>query len=166
MAEPFIGEIRLFSFDFAPKGWAQCNGQILPIQQNQALYALLGTTFGGDGRVTFALPNLQARAAVHTGQGFSNGQVGGEENHTLTVNEMPVHTHQLSGSSQPASTKSATSNVWAVPTNQQIYANVANAKMSSNALGTSGGNQAHPNMQPYSVVNYCIALQGMWPPRN
>lgn len=166
MAEPFIGEIRLFSFDFAPKGWAQCNGQILPIQQNQALYALLGTTFGGDGRVTFTLPNLQARAAVHTGQGFSNGQVGGEENHTLTVNEMPVHTHQLSGSSQPASTKSATSNVWAVPTNQQIYANVANAKMSSNALGTSGGNQAHPNMQPYSVVNYCIALQGMWPPRN
>lgn len=169
MAEPFLAEIRLFSFKFAPRGWAQCNGQLLPIAQNMALFSLIGTTYGGDGKTTFALPNLQGRVPVNPNQGsITYGAVGGEEAHTLTVNEMPMHTHQTSASNDTAAPLATdpTGKVWGVSFNNNIYSPTTNTAMSPNAIGTSGGSKPHNNMQPYTVVNYCIALSGIFPPRN
>lgn len=167
MAEPFLGEIRVFPFGYAPSGWAKCNGQLLQIQQNQALYALLGVTYGGDGRNTFALPNLQGRVPLNVSDAHPYGQVGGEEAHTLTISEIPQHTHEISGSSDPASTKVATGNVWGTTASTQpVYTANSTGTMSENALGTAGSSQAHSNMQPFTVVNFCIALQGIFPPRN
>lgn len=167
MAEPFLAEIRLMSFDFAPRGWAQCNGQLLPINQNQALFSLLGTTYGGDGRTTFALPNLQGRSPMHVdgGSGLPLGKAGGEASHTLIDAEMPAHAHTVNGSSAAASTPVPTNNVLATAGN--VYGTAAGLIATRNGtLMPAGGGQPHENQQPYLVVNYCIALQGLFPSRN
>lgn len=165
MTEPFLSEIKIFSFGFAPRGWATCDGQLLPINQNQALFSLLGTNYGGDGRVNFGLPNLQGRAAMHMGNGHTLGERGGETGHTLSISELPAHVHVASASSAAASagapnntrvvSQSAGANAYAAPTNLIAMAN--------NALASVGGSQAHNNMQPFLVLNFCIALQGIFP---
>jgi len=165
MAEPFLSEIRIMSFGFAPKGWALCNGQLLPINQNQALFSLLGTTFGGDGRVNFALPDLRARIPIHVGSGHTLGERGGEQAHTLSIAEIPTHTHVLSGSPSNANVPTAVNNVLAAANN------VYNVPQNLTALGASsiantGGSQAHLNMQPFLTLNFSIALQGIFPSPN
>lgn len=163
MAEPFLSEIRVMSFNFAPKGWALCNGQLLPINQNQALFSLLGTTYGGDGRVNFALPNLQGRVPVHVGSGFVLGQTGGEAAHTVTVSELPQHTHAVSAASDAASTNVPSSSTY-LASQANVYTPAANlTAMSAGAVGLVGGSQAHQNMQPFLAFNFCIALQGIFP---
>jgi microcystin-dependent protein len=164
MAEPFLAEIRIFSFNFPPKGWALCNGQLLPINQNQALFSLLGTTYGGDGRVNFALPNLQGRMPVHVGNGIILGQLAGETAHTLTPSEMPAHTHTAVGSSTPANLGAPTGNLWA--TGNAAYNPTPNTTMNPACVQSVGGSQAHENMSPYLVLNFCIALQGIFPSQN
>ncbi|MBN1668460.1 MAG: phage tail protein [Anaerolineales bacterium] len=167
MSEPFLAEIRVFGFTFAPRGWAQCNGQILPINQNQALFSLLGTTYGGDGRTTFALPDLRGRTPLHVGNSYSLGQRSGQENHTLTANEIPQHTHQAQASSNPPSTPIPNGNALAASVPNEIYAAAANLQpMRAGTLANAGGGQAHDNMQPFLTLNFCIALQGLFPSRN
>jgi microcystin-dependent protein len=166
MAEPFISEIRIFSFNYAPKGWAKCNGQILPIAQNQALFALLGTTYGGDGRTTFALPNLQGRTPMHIGTHFQQGQAGGAPDHTLTVQEMPAHSHLAKASSNAPSVNTPSNNFWPSNTGYTPYAATANETMNVAAIANGGGGQPHDNMAPYLAVNICIALVGIFPSRN
>ncbi len=165
MAEPFLSEIRIMSFGFAPKGWAFCNGQLLPINQNQALFSLLGTTYGGDGRVNFALPNLQSRTPIHMGNGHTLGELGGEQGHTLSISEIPAHTHQLSATSDPAGTNVPTNNMLATVNNG--YTTASNlVSMAGGSLANVGGGQSHLNMQPFLVLNFSIALQGIFPSRN
>ena len=165
MAEPFLSEIRIMSFDFAPKGWALCNGQLLPINQNQALFSLLGTTFGGDGRVNFALPDLRARGPIHVGAGHTLGERGGEQGHTLSIAEIPTHTHVLSGSPSNANVAPAVGNVLAAANN--VYNIPSNlTALGSNSIANAGGSQAHLNMQPFLTLNFCIALQGIFPSPN
>ena len=167
MAEPFLSEIRIMSFNFAPKGWALCNGQLLPINQNQALFSLLGTTFGGDGRVNFALPNLQSKVPIHAGGGFTLGQAGGEQNHTLTSAEMPTHTHALQATSSNGSAIIPTGNLLAGGTPQPYHAQDGNGTaMNPASVANVGGSQAHQNMQPYLALNFSIALQGIFPSPN
>lgn len=169
MAEPFMAELRLFSFAFAPKGWALCNGQLLPIAQNQALFSLLGTTYGGDGRVNFGLPNLQGRVPAHIGGqgGYTQGQSFGENAHTLTISELPAHTHLVGVSSQPGGSASPSGDVYAdVATVSGFNAySTANpgAAMNQGIIPPIGGSQAHLNQQPFLVLNWCIALQGIFP---
>jgi microcystin-dependent protein len=166
MAEPFLAEIRIMSFSFPPKGWALCNGQLLPINQNQALFSLLGTTYGGDGRVNFGLPNLQGRTPIHVGSGHTLGERGGEQAHTLSIGELPTHTHVLNGSSTPAETN--------VPTNTAYLGGVANTynppanpvALAAAGVTNVGGSQAHLNMQPFLTLSFCIALQGIFPSQN
>lgn len=166
MAEPFLGEIRMFSFKFAPQGWAQCNGQLLLINQNQALYSLIGTTFGGDGVRTFALPDLQGKVPVVPSDVIRHGSTGGEEAHVLTIDEMPPHAHEVMAGAE-ATTNIAAGNVWATANaSVTAYHPTANVTMNQAALSASGNSRPHENMQPYTVVQYCIALQGIWPPRN
>jgi len=165
MATPYLGEIRIVSFNFPPKGWALCNGQTLAINQNQALFALLGTTYGGNGQTTFQLPNLQAGMPVHQGNGFAQGQTGGESNHTLVTAEMPSHNHVAQGVSTNSSNPSATGNTWAASA-ENPYAATPNTTMSPNAVSITGGGQPHSNMPPYLVLNFIIALQGIFPSRN
>ena len=165
MSEPYLGEIKIFSFNFAPKGWALCNGQLLPINQNQALFSILGTTYGGDGRVNFGLPNLQGRTPLHTGAGFTLGETGGEEAHTLIPSELPAHTHVPVASSNPADQPGPGSTFWANG-GPNAYATTANAAMAPNSVSTVGGSQPHPNMSPFSVLNFCIALQGILQSQN
>jgi microcystin-dependent protein len=164
MATPFLGEIKIVSFNFPPKGWAFCNGQLLQINQNQALFAILGTTYGGNGTTTFGLPNLQTKSPIHTGQGFSLGQTGGEQNHTLILSELAAHTHPAIGSSNAADQSNPAGNFWA--TGQTIYSTAANSTMAPQAVTNTGGGQAHNNMSPYLVLNFIIALQGIFPSRN
>jgi microcystin-dependent protein len=164
MAEPYLAEIRIFSFNFPPKGWALCNGQLLPINQNQALFSLLGTVYGGDGRINFALPNLQGRMPVHVGNGILLGQVGGETAHTLSISEMPAHTHAAVGSSTPANLGVPTGNLWA--TGNAAYNPTPNTTMNPACVLPVGGSQPHENMSPYLVVFFCIALQGIFPSQN
>lgn len=170
MSEPFLAEIRAFPFNFAPEGWALCNGQLLPINQNQALYSLLGNTYGGDGVTTFAVPDLRGRAPVHIGNGVTLGQSAGEENHTLTTTEMPAHSHAaVGGNQQPTQTPGG--NTWGtVPSAEggtPLYSSQApNAQMNPAAIQAAGGGQAHPNMQPFLTLNFCIAVQGIYPSRN
>ena len=171
MADPFLGQIGVFSFAFAPKGWAFCNGQLLSIAQNQALFSLLGTTYGGDGITTFALPNMQSRAAMSQGQGpglspYVLGQVGGEAGHSLTGQEMPSHTHGAATSSD-TTRLSPQAAYWAPnKTGSAIYAPTNVAIMSPNAVGSSGSGQPHENRQPHLTLNFCIALVGVFPSRN
>lgn len=171
MAEPFLSEIRMVSFVFAPKGWALANGQLLPINQNQALFALLGTTFGGDGRVTFALPDYRGRTPMHVGNGHTLGERGGEQAHTLNITETPSHTHIM----QAIDNGNANSNV-NDPTNSffsnsqpsNLYQNnPANlVELKPNSISNAGGSQPHLNMQPFLTINFCIALQGNFPSQN
>ncbi|MDQ3919922.1 MAG: tail fiber protein [Acidobacteriota bacterium] len=163
MAEPFLSEIRIFSFDFAPKSWALCNGQLLPINQNQALFSLLGTTYGGDGRVNFALPNLQSRAPIHMGSGHTLGERGGEQAHTLSISEIPTHTHVLFGTSNNGSAQLPTGDLLARSVTQIYIAPQNLAAMNASTIANVGGSQAHLNMQPFLVLNFSIALQGIFP---
>ena len=170
MAEPFLSEIRIMSFVFAPKGWALANGQLLPINQNQALFSLLGTTFGGDGRVNFALPDLRGRTPIHVGSGHTLGERGGEQAHTVSIAELPTHPHVLNGSSAAADAAVPTSNLLGtvdVSTFDNAYAGPSNlVAMSPQAMANTGGSQAHLNMQPFLTLSFCIALQGVFPSPN
>ena len=169
MSEPFLGEIRMMSFVFAPKGWALCNGQFLPINQNQALFALLGTNFGGNGQTTFALPDLRGRVPIHSGSGHSLGSTGGEQAHTLTIQELPTHVHFAQATTNPASTNTPTNaTVLAQSTASQLYgpADGNLTAMAPNAITNVGGSQAHMNMQPFLTISFCIALQGIFPSQN
>jgi len=165
MAEPFLSEIRIMSFVFAPKGWALCNGQLLPINQNQALFSLLGTTFGGDGRVNFALPDNRARTPIHVGGGHTLGERGGEPAHTLSISEIPTHTHVLQGSAANATGPAPTNAVLAGASN--VYAPSTNlATLHPGSVTNIGGSQAHLNLQPFLTLSFCIALQGIFPSQN
>lgn len=190
MADPFVAEIRIFPFNFAPKGWAFCDGQLMPLSQNTALFSLLGTTYGGDGKSTFALPNLQGSAAKHPGQGpglslFDLGQIGGAETVTLINSEMPAHQHRFGGTTTTATTAgdpaqqppippnaftSPAGNIWCkTPGGRngslQLYHPTPNVAVNPNCMTPAGGDQPHTNLQPYLILNFCIALQGIFPAR-
>ena len=168
MSEPFVGEIRPFGFNFAPRGWATCSGQILSIEQNTALFALIGTTFGGDGQTTFALPDLRGRVAVGADQGpglpdVQLGEVSGTETETLLLTQIPVHTHAAAVSTAPATTHQASGN-FPAKSARKVFADIADG--AGGAGGSAGGSQPHNNMQPYLTINFCIALDGIFPSRN
>jgi microcystin-dependent protein len=164
MSTPYLSEIKICAFNFAPRGWALCNGQILPINQNQALFALLGTTYGGNGQTTFALPNLQGRAPMHAGGGFVLGQSAGEETHTLIAGEMPAHTHVLSGTAVTGKSAAPAGNTLAAA--RGAYGETANAQLLATTIAPAGGNQPHENRPPFLVLNFVIALQGIFPSPN
>ena len=170
MADPFVAEIRIFPFNFAPKGWAWCNGQLMPISQNTALFALLGTTYGGDGKSTFALPNLQGSAPMHPGQGpglslHGLGEIGGNTSVTLLESEIPAHNHFVSVSGRPANENDAAGQYWAGASINTYTTNATSlVAMAPEALAPAGGDQPHNNMQPYLTFYFCIALQGVFPP--
>ncbi len=161
MAEPFLGEIRLMSFNFAPKGWALANGQMLPINQNQALFALFGTMYGGDGRTTFGLPDIRGRVPMHIGGGFVQGQKGGEESHTITQQEFPTHNHFVSVVNANASV-GPTGNYFAAA-NNAYHPAPANTNLAPSSITNTGGSQPHNNMQPYLAITFAVALQGIFP---
>jgi microcystin-dependent protein len=165
MSTPFLSEIKIVSFNFAPKGWALCNGQLMPINQNQALFALLGTTYGGDGRVNFGLPNLQGRIPLHMGSGFTLGERAGETAHTLNISELPAHNHVPVGSSSAPAFPGAGGNLWATSTAKN-YNSTSDSAMNPASLTPTGGSQPHDNMSPYLVLNFVIALQGIFPSQN
>lgn len=171
--DPFVAEIRIFPFNFAPKGWAFCDGQLLPLSQNTALFSLLGTTYGGDGKSNFALPDMQGNAPMHPGQGpglslHDLGETGGSETVTLLESEIPAHTHSMMASTQDGLDSHALQNLLAqgIGINQYTDANTGPfVNLNVNALPPAGGDQPHNNMQPYLTLNFCIALQGVFPPR-
>jgi microcystin-dependent protein len=164
MAEPFLAEIRIMSFGFPPKGWALCDGQLMPINQNQALFSLLGTTYGGDGRVNFGLPDLQGRTPMHMGNGHTLGEKAGEQGHTLSIQELPQHTHTFKASTNPGDTNLPAGNVLANSAPNNLYGPVQNlTAMHASAVTSIGGSQAHLNMQPFLTLSFCIALQGIFP---
>lgn len=165
MTEPFLSEIKIISWNFAPKGWAFCNGQLMPINQNQALFSLLGTTYGGNGQTNFALPNLQGKVPIHFGNGHTLGETAGEVNHTLTISETPTHTHPVSASSAVPNQGPPTGNMWA--NGSGAYSNAApDSSMNPASISNTGGSQPHNNLQPYLVLNFIIALQGIFPSQN
>jgi microcystin-dependent protein len=172
MAEPFLSEIRIFSFNYAPKSWAMCNGQFLPINQNQALFALLGTTYGGNGQTTFALPDLRGRVPIHFGSGHTLGEAAGSEAVTINMQQMPAHTHFLNATNNAATSPDphlpapgsyvlgeASSNAYTAPVNNLVT-------MNNQMVSSVGGSQPHTNQQPYLVLTFCIALQGIFPSHN
>ena len=167
MAEPFLSEIRLVSFGFAPKGWSLCNGALLPINQNQALFSLLGTTFGGNGSTNFALPDLRGRVPIHVGSGHTLGERAGEQAHTLSIAEIPTHAHVLNGTSNPSQNTPANNMVMGTSAPQAAYGAPADlVAMDARSISNTGGSQAHLNMQPFLTINFCIALQGIFPSPN
>jgi microcystin-dependent protein len=167
MSEPFLSEIKVVSFNFAPKGWALCNGQLLPINQNQALFALLGTTYGGNGQTNFALPNLRGRVPIHIGNGHTLGEAAGSTSVTVNIQQLPTHLHQLQGTSTTGTALIPSANLLAATPNQAYHApDGALVAMSPLAVTTVGGSQPHNNMMPYLVLNFIIALQGIFPSRN
>jgi microcystin-dependent protein len=166
MSSPFMSEIRIMSFSFAPKGWAMCNGQLLPINQNQALFSLLGTTYGGDGRVNFALPDLRSCVPIHMGSGHTLGERGGEQGHTLSISEIPAHTHALFGTSATNNPQPVPTGAYLAPT-ASMYSSAQNlTSLHPASVTNTGGSQAHQNMQPFLVLTFCIALQGIFPSQN
>ena len=165
MASPYLGEIRVVSFNFPPKGWAMCNGQLLPINQNQALFSILGTTYGGNGQTTFALPNLQGRIPNHMGAGFTLGQSAGEYAHTLNISEIPAHNHPVFANPKTGTQVSPANGVWAAAASG-AYANSQTTAMSPQSISPAGGSQSHENMPPCLTLNFIIALQGIFPSRN
>lgn len=171
MSEPFVGEIRMFAGNFAPRGWAFCDGQLLAVSQNDALFSLLGTIYGGDGRTTFGLPDLRGRIPIHAGQGpgLSARRLGakaGAENETLTVNQLPSHTHTLHASADPTTTPNPQGNVLGEATADRIYDATPDANMASSAITSIGGSRSHSNLQPYLCINYIIALFGIYPSKH
>jgi microcystin-dependent protein len=165
MAEPFLAELRLMSFNFAPKGWAQCNGQQLPINQNQALFSLLGTTYGGNGQTTFGLPDLRGRVPVHFGNGHTLGEAGGQEFNTLTKSQMPAHPHTVNATSADAN-QPAPANAILAGANNMYAAAGSLTTLQPASVTNQGGSQPHENRQPSLVLNWCIALQGIFPSQN
>jgi len=170
MSEPFLAEIRIVGFNFAPRGWAFTDGQILPINQNQSLYSLLGTTYGGDGRTSFALPDLRSRTPIHRGDGYQLGQKSGAETVTLTAAEIAAHSHAVKASAAAANDRGPSQHLLAAAVGGDLaYRSPEAANMTALRSGTvtnAGGGQAHNNMQPYTTLNFCIALQGLFPSRN
>ncbi|HOW64817.1 MAG TPA: tail fiber protein [Candidatus Paceibacterota bacterium] len=170
MAEPFLSEIRIMSFVFPPKGWALCNGQLLPINQNQALFSLLGTTYGGDGRVNFALPDLRGRTPIHVGSGHTLGEWGGEQAHTLSIAELPTHTHLAMAASAPATQTLPGNTNYLAKTTAGVSAYTGTMSnlvaLHAASVTNTGGSQAHLNMQPFLTLSFCIALQGIFPSPN
>jgi microcystin-dependent protein len=165
MAEPFLSEIRIMSFVFAPKGWSLCNGQQLPINQNQALFSLLGTTFGGNGQTTFALPDLRGQTPIHVGSGHTLGEKGGSQSVTLSIAQIPTHVHVAQASTTAANQPSAANALLAKALN--LYAGPTSlTTISPTTITSVGGSQAHLNMQPYLTLSFCIALQGIFPSQN
>ncbi|MBS0485539.1 MAG: phage tail protein [Proteobacteria bacterium] len=166
MDEPFLGEIRPFAFGFTPKGWASCDGQLLPIAQNAALFSLLGTMYGGDGRTTFALPDLRGRAGMHVSSVHTQGERAGQENVTLSTAQIPLHSHTVNCSNTIGNQTSPAGKFWAQDSDGNVvFSSTGGATMAAAAIGNTGG-QPHSNMQPYLVVNYCIAVQGIFPSRS
>jgi microcystin-dependent protein len=169
MGTPFLSEIRIFSFNYAPQGWAFCNGQTLPINQNQALFSLMGTTYGGNGQTNFQLPNLQGRIPIHFGNDYVQGEISGEATHTITVNETPAHAHTMNSVNTAANSTSPAGNWLATPAAQigDLYGPATSTtNMAAQSISNTGGSQPHNNLQPYLVLNYCIALVGIFPSRN
>ena len=165
MAEPFLAEIRIMSFSFPPKGWALCNGQLLPINQNQALFSLMGTTYGGDGRVNFGLPDLRGRTPIKDGAGHTLGERGGETAHTLSISELPTHTHVVNLSDNPGTPVIGATNMLSNSGDERRFTsdNTNLNAMGNQTSGNTGGSQAHQNMQPYLTLSFCVALQGIFP---
>jgi len=167
MGTPYLGEIKIMAFGYAPRSWAMCNGQFLPINQNQALFSLLGTMYGGNGQTTFALPDLRGQTPVHVGGSFNvQGQKGGEQAHTLSVSEMPMHTHQLNASNSTATLDTPGGNLLGKVSINAYGAPNSPVAMNAGTVGNAGGSQAHLNMQPFLTLTFCIALQGIFPSRN
>jgi microcystin-dependent protein len=169
VGEPYLGEVKLISWNYAPRGWAFCNGQLLPINQNQALFAILGTTYGGNGQTTFALPDLRGRAALHMGSGFNTGNIGGEEAHTLIKSEMPAHNHFVNASDTQGNQNTVQGNILAREVGNPYGgypASPSTTSLAPDTITNTGGSQAHENRQPYLVINFIIALQGIFPSRN
>jgi microcystin-dependent protein len=168
MAEPFLGEIRIVSFNYAvtAQGWAMCNGQFLPINQNQALFSLLGTTYGGNGQTTFALPDLRGKVPVHKGAGFTMGQQSGEQAHTLSISEMPAHSHIMNGTTATGDNPVASGAMLAAAQGQMYTAPAAFTTLLPGTVTPIGGSQPHNNMQPYLTLTFMIALQGIFPSQN
>jgi len=167
MGTPYMSEVKIITWNFAPRGWALCNGQFLAINQNQALFSLLGTTYGGNGQTTFALPDLRGRTALHQGSGFIEGQAGGQEFHTVTTSEMPAHNHLINASSTSGDTNDPTGHLLAAsasPVYKKVPATFVG--MAPENITNTGGSQPHENRQPYLVLNFAIALQGIFPSQN
>jgi microcystin-dependent protein len=165
MSSPFVGEIRMFAGNFAPVGWAFCDGSLMPISENETLFNLIGTTYGGDGQTTFALPNLQSRVPVHVGPGFALAQTAGAETVTLTTSQIPAHNHVPQCNSNPGTAAGPANDVWAVPSpSVTIYSNVApSLAINAAAVGSAGGSQPHDNMMPFLVINFILSLFGVFP---
>jgi microcystin-dependent protein len=165
MSDPFIGEIKVVGFNFAPRGWALCDGQLLPIADNDALFSLIGTTYGGDGQTTFALPDFRSRIPIHRGAGSSIGEIGGTETVTLTVNQIPTHTHPAQAQSGAGNQPGPGGNIWASSGLNQYNSSAADSNMNPLAITSMGGSQPHDNMMPFLTINFVIALEGIFPPR-
>jgi microcystin-dependent protein len=168
MAEPFLSEIRIMSFGFAPKGWALCNGQLLPINQNQALFSLLGTTYGGNGQTNFALPNLQGNTPIHMGNGHTLGEKGGAQAVTITLSQLPTHVHSVNATKTQATTRTPDPSVMLSTSSGAFFYGVPQSlvPMDPSTDSNVGGNQPHLNMQPFLALTFCIALQGIFPSQN
>jgi microcystin-dependent protein len=166
MAEPFLAEIRIMSFNFAPQGWAMCNGQLLPINQNQALFSLLGTMYGGNGQTNFALPDLRGKVPIHMGQGFTEGQSGGEQAHTLSIAELPTHTHMVRANAGASGGSATPANNYLSGGNNAYHVPAGLTAFNAGTVTNTGGSQAHLNMQPFLTLNFCMALQGIYPSRS